>query len=426
MKPNSMIPRNVSGFALLCALCLLTSLALAGTAHAQAVGGDVFSSNGGTYSDQFSTNCSSGNASPYAGMDPLTCYGVMMPTASNGACIGARGWRLLHQAGNTCYFCQPINPPTNGIIVPLDELNLARQQGFVCGVDQADPNCMAVCTGGRQAPPYVPPRQPPVVSSGGGGCTPPDYLTPEQRAEWYQENVLSGKIRCPGSYNPCDNPDAPAWCAAGALPRKHARRKTVRKKRKAPPFETLADKINGCWSKIFLRQGMSYAPTPLYTCSGLRNAFYEWYGQTQRFGYVDPGTGHLTQCTFYGGTVVYDPAFFTTLGQQYGEGFAVSLIAHEIGHHVQDVLGRRRFMLPKQLELEADRLSGVALRCLADKGALPAGSIRGAGWYSLSTILPTFNPQDHGTPQERYQSFLDGYFQGLPPGLFESSPLRPR
>jgi hypothetical protein len=202
------------GGALIGFLGALLLLAAGRTAYAQTPPGDVFSTNTGTYSDQFSTDCSSRNTSPYAGMDPLSCYGVMMPTDSRGVCSGARGWRLLKQVGSTCYFCQPINPPINGIIVPLDQLNLARQQGYVCGVDQSNPNCMAVCRREGPITTYVPPRPAPPSFSSGNGCVPPDYLSPAQRQRWYRENILSGKVRCPGAYNPCDNPDAPAWCRA--------------------------------------------------------------------------------------------------------------------------------------------------------------------------------------------------------------------
>lgn len=183
--------------------------------------GDEFSGNSEAYYDQFSSSCDGGNTSPYAGMDPLACHGVMMPVDSRGECSGERGWQLLKQVGSTCYFCQPLNPPINGIIIPLDQLNNARVQGYRCGVDQADPNCMAVCTSETGAATYIPPGgsaqtpAPPTLSggSGTGGCTPPDYLSPAERAQWYQTYIYSGRIRCPGAYNPCDNPDAPSWCS---------------------------------------------------------------------------------------------------------------------------------------------------------------------------------------------------------------------
>jgi hypothetical protein len=49
-------------------------------------------------------------------------------------------------------------------------------------------------------------------------CIPPDTLTPNQRGAWYQANVLSGRIRCTGGYDPCANPDAPVWCTNNRVP----------------------------------------------------------------------------------------------------------------------------------------------------------------------------------------------------------------
>jgi hypothetical protein len=206
--------------------CSILTAALLGGAWAYAQGppvlGDEFSTSTQAYYDQFSTDCSRNNSSPYAGMDPLTCHGVMMPAASNGQCLGARGWQLLKQEGNTCYFCQPLDPPINGVIVPIDQLNQARIEGFKCGVDQADLNCMAVCTREVGSGPYVPPsgsypipqpKPPPLASgAGSGGCTPPENLSSDERAQWYRTYILSGHIKCPGAYDPCANPDAPGWC----------------------------------------------------------------------------------------------------------------------------------------------------------------------------------------------------------------------
>jgi hypothetical protein len=145
---------------------------------------DIFSSstvNDSPYQDEFSRKCEQSNsANPYAGMDPLSCHGVMAPTDSRNNC-SLRGITLLQKWGNTCYYCQPINPPINGIIVPLDQLAKFGRQGYRCGVDQADPKCMAICTGGGQYTPPSPPQEAPTqsacdpqaaVSPAGGGALP--------------------------------------------------------------------------------------------------------------------------------------------------------------------------------------------------------------------------------------------------------------
>jgi hypothetical protein len=115
---------------------------------AQTPPGDVFSSGvGSEYTDEFESSCEKSNANnPYAGMDPLKCYGVMAPTDSAGKC-SLGNMQVLKQEGNTCYYCQPINPPAKGFIIPFDDLATADNQGFLCGVDQADPQCSAICTG---------------------------------------------------------------------------------------------------------------------------------------------------------------------------------------------------------------------------------------------------------------------------------------
>jgi hypothetical protein len=123
---------------------------------AQTPPGDEFSSQGGpTYTDEFASSCEKANTNnPYAGMDPLKCYGVMAPTDSAGKC-SLGGMQVLKQEGSACYYCQLINPPIQGFIVPMDVLPQAEQQGFSCGADQADPQCSAVCRGNAAA--YKPP-----------------------------------------------------------------------------------------------------------------------------------------------------------------------------------------------------------------------------------------------------------------------------
>ena len=110
--------------------------------------GDVFSVSTSTYTDSSSASCEESNNAnnPYAGMNPLVCHGVSIGTDSNGQC-SLQGMTVWKQEGGTCYYCQPINPPIKGFLVPMDQLALADNEGFLCGVDQADPSCFAVCQG---------------------------------------------------------------------------------------------------------------------------------------------------------------------------------------------------------------------------------------------------------------------------------------
>ena len=126
-----------------------------------------------TYEDQSSESCEKQNENnPYTGMDPLTCYGVMAPTDSRGEC-SLGGMQVWKHVGNTCYYCSPISSPPNTIIVPMDQVGAADNQGFRCGVDQADA-CMAICSGGST---YSPP--PGTVVEGGGPGLPPTPVPPQ-------------------------------------------------------------------------------------------------------------------------------------------------------------------------------------------------------------------------------------------------------
>jgi hypothetical protein len=90
-------------------------------------GWDELSTNStNVFSDEFSTNCSAKNQSPYAGMNPITCQGVMMPADSQGRCTGSTGWRLLRKDGNTHDFCMPVRPAAGAIVIPLDRLPQAE------------------------------------------------------------------------------------------------------------------------------------------------------------------------------------------------------------------------------------------------------------------------------------------------------------
>jgi hypothetical protein len=149
-----------------------------------------------TYEDQSSESCEKQNENnPYTGMDPLTCYGVMAPTDSRGQC-SLGGMKVWKQQGNTCYYCQAINPPIDGIIVPMDQVGAADNQGFRCGEDQADA-CMAICSGGST---YSPP---PGTKVEGGGPGLPPTPAPKQGGPPPNYAPRTGPPPVAGASNPC-------------------------------------------------------------------------------------------------------------------------------------------------------------------------------------------------------------------------------
>ncbi len=133
-----------------CLCSLLLILVFPGLAPAQ----DTFSSGSGTsaapttYGDQFASSCEESeppNVFKQVGMNPLVCHGQVGPQDSQKECSYA-GMKMIAHIGETCYYCAPIVPPMNGIIIPLDQVRNATNQGFSCYGDQVDPSCMSICT----------------------------------------------------------------------------------------------------------------------------------------------------------------------------------------------------------------------------------------------------------------------------------------
>ena len=104
--------------------------------------------------------------------------------------------------------------------------------------------------------------------------------------------------------------------------------------------------------------------------------------------------------------------------------FAVAfVVAHEWGHSAQRKL---TFFSSKAQELQADWLAGVFANYCEKKGYLQKDDLAemkaitgkiGENWYvdDLKTLLltPWFRSNIHGTPEERLNSFMRGYQEGM-------------
>jgi predicted metalloprotease len=99
--------------------------------------------------------------------------------------------------------------------------------------------------------------------------------------------------------------------------------------------------------------------------------------------------------------------------------FAIAyLVAHEWGHHLQDVLGilRNSHLKSIQIELQADCLAGVWSHSTWARGLLQPGDIPEA--IKLAHLAgdapgtPKNDPQAHGSPQQRAAWFMRGYKSG--------------
>jgi len=191
---------------------------------------------------------------------------------------------------------------------------------------------------------------------------------------------------------------------------------------------TVLAETEDVWSGIFKSEGLTYQEPKLVLFSG---------GIASACGYASSATG-----PFYcpGDRKVYlDTAFFDQLARQFqaaGDFAQAYVIAHEVGHHVQNLTG----ILPKfnemrqgmsqadanamsvRVELQADCFAGVWGHFTARKGLLEKGDLEEAlnaaaqigddtlQRRSQGYVVPeSFN---HGTSAQRQKWFAAGFRSG--------------
>jgi predicted metalloprotease len=180
------------------------------------------------------------------------------------------------------------------------------------------------------------------------------------------------------------------------------------------------------WNELFRNMGQTYKEPTIH--------FFEEGVETSGCGFAGSATG-----PFYcpGDEKVFlDLSFFTELEQRFGAAgdFARAyVIAHEVGHHVQNLLGvsdkmdRARQQLSEEeynklsvkLELQADFYAGVWAYYQNKKGLLDAGDIDEAlnaanaiGDDRLTQGRVSPDSFTHGTSQQRMSWFKKGFETG--------------
>jgi predicted metalloprotease len=191
---------------------------------------------------------------------------------------------------------------------------------------------------------------------------------------------------------------------------------------------TVLAETEDTWTGIFKAQGMTYQDPTLVLFSG--------YTQS------GCGTAQRAMGPFYcpnDRKVYLDTAFFRQLAQQFhasGDFAQAYVIAHEVGHHVQNLLG----ILPKfnqmrqqmsktqanamsvRVELQADCFAGIWAHFTEQKGILEKGDVDEAlnaasqiGDDTLQKETQGYVVPDsftHGTSAERKHWFQTGYQSG--------------
>ncbi|WP_158782606.1 neutral zinc metallopeptidase [Pantoea sp. BAV 3049] len=184
------------------------------------------------------------------------------------------------------------------------------------------------------------------------------------------------------------------------------------------------------WSKIFQKMGKTYTPPKLVMYRGVTR--------------TGCGTGQSVMGPFYcptDSTVYIDLSFYDEMKNKLGAGgdFAQGyVIAHEVGHHVQRLLGiepkvrqlqqgasqTQANQLSVKMELQADCFAGVWGHYMQQENVLEPGDLQKAlnaaeaigddrlQQQSQGRVVP--DSFTHGTSQQRYTWFKKGFDSGNP------------
>jgi hypothetical protein len=191
----------------------------------------------------------------------------------------------------------------------------------------------------------------------------------------------------------------------------------------------VVDDVQATWADIFTRSGRTYEPTKLVIFEGTTQS---------GCGFASDASG-----PFYcpaDRKVYLDLDFFRELETRFGApgDFAGAyVIAHEFGHHVQNITGiaddvRARQQsdpgaanaLSVRLELQADCLAGIWANSAFAQGDLDPGDIE-EGLGAAAAVGDdriqrqsggAVNPESwtHGSSEQRTQWFMTGYQSGDP------------
>ncbi len=184
------------------------------------------------------------------------------------------------------------------------------------------------------------------------------------------------------------------------------------------------------WGQIFRQAGRQYSPATLVLYSGATDTACG-YGESAMGPFYCPADHK----------VYIDLSFYNDMERKLGGGgdFALGyVLAHEIGHHVQNQLGiaqeaRRRMeraskaeanRISVMQELQADCFAGVWGQHMQEAGILEPGDLQEAlntasaigddrlQRQSMGRVVP--DSFTHGTSKQRYEWFRRGFDSGDP------------
>ncbi len=184
------------------------------------------------------------------------------------------------------------------------------------------------------------------------------------------------------------------------------------------------------WTEQFRKMGQTYSPPKMVLFTGVTDTACG-YGQSAMGPFYCPNDQ----------TVYLDTSFFHDMQQRMGGGgdFAQGyVIAHEVGHHVQHLLGigqqiqrlqqrlpqRQANQLSVRIELQADCYAGVWGKAMQERGVLEPGDIEEAlrtaqaigddrlQRQTTGRVVP--DSFTHGSSAQRLEWFRRGFESGDP------------
>lgn len=162
------------------------------------------------------------------------------------------------------------------------------------------------------------------------------------------------------------------------------------------------------WKQKFEAAGRSYQPV---------RAFIPYEGDNGPSCGGQPSVPNNAYYCSAGHFIAYDEPWMRALWSEMGDGSTFLIIPHEFGHAVQAQMDNR-FQYNIEIELQADCYAGGTLSALVQANALTAepGDDEELLLNLATAGDPTedwFNPQAHGTAEQRQQAFAEGYRQGV-------------